>query len=58
MLKTAPAYHAHIYFLPEELDQADAMRARAFADLEGLATVWPVRRVPVGAHAGAQVVRD
>jgi DOPA 4,5-dioxygenase len=43
-----PAYHAHVYFGPETVDQAEALVARAGA-LFGV-PVGRVHRKPVGPH--------
>lgn len=50
MMFEAPAYHAHVYFHPEEAEAITAIHTRARQDLEAIATVWPIRDRPVGPH--------
>lgn len=50
VLNQASSYHAHIYFKPGEEGVIEPMHARAQRDLDGRATVWPIRYRPVGPH--------
>ena len=50
MLLRADLYHAHIYFDAEQVAFAEALHEQARRDLGELATIWPMRRMPVGPH--------
>jgi len=49
-LRRAETYHAHLYFDDAQVPFATELHARAQRDLGGLATIWPMRMVPVGPH--------
>lgn len=50
MLRQAPSYHAHVYFRLAEAEAARALHAAAGRELSAIATIWPMRMLPVGPH--------